>query len=59
VHAGRRPFAAAYPSRRLNMGDRGSKDRAGREKKKKAKHTLKEKRKIKHEKKQSSNSTGI
>jgi hypothetical protein len=41
------------------MGDRGSKDRAGREKKKKAKHTLKEKRKIKHEKKQSSNSTGI
>lgn len=33
------------------MGDKGSKDKGGREQKKKAKHTLKEKRKLKHEKK--------
>jgi hypothetical protein len=33
------------------MGDRGSKDKGGREERKKAKHTLKEKRKLKREKK--------
>jgi hypothetical protein len=33
------------------MGDKGSKDKGGREQKKKAKLTLKEKRKLKHDKK--------
>lgn len=33
------------------MGDKGSKDKAGREQKKKAQHTPKEKRKMKKEKK--------
>jgi hypothetical protein len=42
------------------MGEqRGSKDKAGREKRKKAKHSLKEKRKLKQEKKQNINLTGI
>jgi hypothetical protein len=47
--AGRVPDA--YPSRRYDMGDKGSKDKGIKEKKKKAKHSLKEKRKLKHEKK--------
>jgi hypothetical protein len=33
------------------MGDKGSKDKSGHEQKKKAKLTLKEKRKLKHDKK--------
>jgi hypothetical protein len=33
------------------MGDKGSKDKGGHEERKKAKHTLKEKRKLKQEKK--------
>jgi hypothetical protein len=41
------------------MGDKGSKDKAGREQKKKAKLTLKEKRKLKHEKKQNIGVTTI
>ena len=32
------------------MGDRGSKDKGNKEQRKKAKHTLKEKRKLKNEK---------
>ncbi len=36
------------------MGDRGAKDKGKREKQKKAQHTLKEKRKIKREKKSAS-----
>jgi hypothetical protein len=49
AQAGRVPDA--YPSRRYDMGDKGSKDKGIKEKKKKAKHSLKEKRKLKHEKK--------
>jgi hypothetical protein len=45
--------------RRIKMGDKGSKDKAGREEKKKAKHSLKEKRKLKHEKKNNINVTTI
>jgi hypothetical protein len=41
------------------MGDKGSKDKGGREQKKKAKHTLKEKRKLKHEKQQNVTVTTI
>jgi hypothetical protein len=41
------------------MGDKGSKDKAGRENKKKAKLTLKEKRKLKHDKKLNVNVTTI
>lgn len=41
------------------MGDKGSRDKAGREQRKKAKHTLKEKRKLKHEKKSNTNVTNI
>jgi hypothetical protein len=41
------------------MGDKGSKDKAGREERKKAKHSLKEKRKLKQEKKNSINVTTI
>jgi hypothetical protein len=41
------------------MGDRGSKDKAGREQRKKPKHSLKEKRKLKHEKKNPSGVTTI
>jgi hypothetical protein len=41
------------------MGDKGSKDKSGREDRKKAKHTLKEKRKIKNEKKQNATVTTI
>jgi hypothetical protein len=41
------------------MGDKGSRDKAGREDRKKPKHTLKEKRKLKHEKKLNINVTTI
>jgi hypothetical protein len=41
------------------MGDKGSKDKGNREDRKKAKHTLKEKRKIKNEKKQNATVTTI
>jgi hypothetical protein len=42
-----------------DMGDKGSKDKGNREERKKAKHTLKEKRKIKNEKKQNATVTTI
>jgi hypothetical protein len=40
--------------RRIDMPDKGSRDKAGKEKKKKPQHTLKEKKKLKKEKKNES-----
>jgi hypothetical protein len=41
------------------MSDRGSKDKGNREERKKAKHTLKEKRKLRNEKKNNASVTTI
>jgi hypothetical protein len=41
------------------MSDRGSKDKGNREERKKAKHTLKEKRKLRDEKKNNASVTTI
>jgi hypothetical protein len=57
-HPGRSEPDHSQP-RRIEMGDKGSKDKAGREDKKKAKHSLKEKRKLKQEKKLNINVTTI
>jgi hypothetical protein len=41
----------AHSERRIDMPDKGSKDKAGKEKRKKPLHDVKEKRKLKKEKK--------
>jgi len=47
----RRGLAHSLSERRYAMGDKGSKDKGNKEQKKKPKHTLKEKKKLKKEKK--------